>query len=156
MLHAGHRVDQRVQQTAEIVFGLGVKKWWKPMAAALCVNPGDLDVFIQQALQSEMHATYIDLILTELLMRHADEFDIEKAITVAPNGNKIFALPKEIYALRNLADQYLALHRERPLVIPGAETSDVAFEETESFPRSDSLEWLPVELHAQAKELLDD
>jgi hypothetical protein len=153
MFHAGHRIDQRIQQTGEIVSGLGVKKWWKPMAAALGVKPGDLDGFIYQARQSDEWTAEIDRLLADLLIMKADN--------ELTNGTPFYTSPKGfIPDLLNLADQYLSLHRERPLIPPGAErgADDLIIEEVDDIPRAslDDMSHIPVELRDTWKELLAD
>jgi hypothetical protein len=149
MFHAGHRVDDRFRQTAQLVFGLDARKWGKPMAIALCTTPGDLDGLIQNALQSPECTAEIDRMLADLLIAKAAN-EPEPVSPIGPRGFK--------RELLNLADQYLSLHRERPLLIPGAVQGDPIFEEITDIPEVDTIDlsWMPPELQALAAEMLAD
>jgi hypothetical protein len=155
MFRAGHRIIERIYQTAQIVFCNSVtttpslfKKCEKQMAAALGV-PGDLNGLIQDALRSPELTAEIDRILADLLIAKAAK-EPEPVSPIGPRGFK--------RELLNLADQYLSLHRERPLLIPGAVQGDPIFEEITDIPEVDTIDlsWMPPELQALAAEMLAD
>jgi hypothetical protein len=138
MLRAGHRIQDRIAQTAEIVFSHDRLKWWKQMAAAIRVAPGDLDAYMHHAWDAE-RAAEIDRFLAGMLMCHAAKLDSDRRLA-------------EILLL---ADQYMSLHRHRPL-LPEGHARGRAIEEAIDAPPSGDLAWMPAELRAQAAELLED
>jgi hypothetical protein len=156
MLRAGHRLQERIYQTADIVFSGNAGKREKQMAAALCT--GGLVALIRDATQSPEWTAEIDRILAAMLTAYADCFDSKKAGDIAPDGFKIFETTKRLADIRLLADQYLSLHRERPLVIPGAVQGDPIEETVIDVSDLDitDLSWLPPELQALAAEMLAD
>jgi hypothetical protein len=142
MLRAGHRLQERIYQTADIVFCGNANKRVKLMAAALCTDSGGLNDIIRDAPQSPEWTAEIDRFLAAMLTEYA-------------LGESLSQRARDI---RLLADQYLSLHRERPLVIPGAVQGDPIEEtiiDTSDIDTTD-FSWLPPELREQAAAFFSD
>lgn len=113
MLRAGHCISDRIQQTGEIVFGKGTRKWWGPMAKAIGIKRGDLDRYMRADWSPE-EQDQINVFLACMLEREA---------VSAACADRNEALAADI---SNLAAQYRA-PRHRP-VIPPAPGSDTGQE----------------------------